>query len=71
MSSLPSKDQVGATIAVVFDLTRKFDDEVNKLILKDYSEFKIYWLFRITIAYLRMLELVQSLRDELHMEKLR
>ncbi|XP_078376634.1 allene oxide synthase-lipoxygenase protein-like isoform X3 [Oculina patagonica] len=27
MSSLPSKDQAGATIAVVFDLTRQFDDE--------------------------------------------
>ncbi|KAJ7386667.1 arachidonate 5-lipoxygenase [Desmophyllum pertusum] len=27
MNSLPTKDQAGATIGVVFDLTRKFDDE--------------------------------------------
>lgn len=31
MSSLPTKDQAGATIAVVFDLTRKFDDEVSMI----------------------------------------
>ena len=29
MNSLPTKDQAGATIGVVFDLTRKFDDEVS------------------------------------------
>ena len=42
MSSLPSKDQVGATVAVVFDLTKKFDDEVNIMYrIKDYIDFKI------------------------------
>lgn len=41
MSSLPSKDQAGATIAVVFDLTRKFDDEVNMIRVKiTINEFR-------------------------------
>lgn len=29
MNSLPTKEQAAATIAVVFDLTRKFEDEVK------------------------------------------